>query len=215
MTDEARAGLPGQAMQGRGQTPREARIVLVERLRARRSEIDEAIFVRISDQWFDRTGSGDPEYVAGLRAAGVAALDYVLVGIERSGESLQPVPVAALAQARRAARTGVGLDTVLRRYLAGYAVLEGFVMHEAERDEKDWIPPTQASALRDVLQRMSTLVDRLITAVSHSYSKEVEHADKPLVGRADTPAREDPDDAKSMRTSPARWIGWAGRGDEA
>jgi len=41
----------------------------VERLRARRSEIDEAIFARISDQWFDRTGSENPEYVAGLRAA--------------------------------------------------------------------------------------------------------------------------------------------------
>ncbi len=157
----------------------QARARVVERLRARRVEIDEAIFARVSDRWFDRTGSGDPEYVAGLRAAGIAALDYVLVGIERSGQSLEPVPVAVLAQARRAARIGVGLETVLRRYLAGYALLEGFVIQEAERVEKDWIPPDrippdQGSILSDVLQIASTLVDRLVTAVSSAYKKEVE-----------------------------------------
>jgi AcrR family transcriptional regulator len=145
---------------------------VVERLRVRRSEIDEAIFTRVSNRWFDQTGSGDPEYVAGLRAAGVAALDYVFVGIECSGESLQLVPAAVLAQARRAARTGVGLDTVLRRYLAGYAVLEGFVLQEAEHDEQ----LRQPSVLRDVLQTMSALLDRLITAVSSAYRKEVKCA---------------------------------------
>jgi AcrR family transcriptional regulator len=179
MTDAA-AGSPGRGMQGRDRTPREARIVLVRRLRARRAEIDEAIFARISDQWFDRTGSEDPEYVAGLRAAGVAALDYVLVGIERLGESLEPVPVAALEQARRAARTGVGLETVLRRYLAGYSVLASFVVQEAERAEQDLIPPTHG--LREMLAEMSALVDRLITAVSRAYGEEIE-------GTGSSPAR--------------------------
>ncbi len=92
----------------------QARVRLVEQLRGRRSEIDAAIFARVSDQWFDRTGSGDAEYVAGLRTAGAAAPDYVLVGIERSGESLEPIPIAALVQARRAARAGVGLDTLMK-----------------------------------------------------------------------------------------------------
>jgi AcrR family transcriptional regulator len=161
---------------------RHAHAGIVERLRARRLEIDEAIFARISDQWFDQAGSEDPEYVAGLRAAGVAALDYALVGIERFGESLEAVPLAALEQARRAARTGMGLDTVLRRYLAGYAVLEGFVMQEAEHDETDWSLHAQARALRDLLGIISALVDRLITAVSSAYSKEVERASNDAVG---------------------------------
>ena len=146
----------------------QARADVVERLRARRAEIDEAIFARISDRWFDRTGSEDPEYVAGLRAAGVAALEYVLVGIERAGESLQPVPVVVLEQARRAARVGVGVDTVLRRYHAGYAVLEGFVIQEAEREEL----LSQGSALGDLLQIVSALLDRLTAAVSKAYNKE-------------------------------------------
>jgi AcrR family transcriptional regulator len=158
-----------------------ARGNLVERLRARRAEIDEAIFARISDQWFDRTGSDDPEYMAGLRAAGVAALDYVLEGIERSGGSLARVPVAVIEQARRAARAGVGLDTVLRRYLAGYSVVEGFLVGEAER-EQDWTRPTRG--LREVLADMSALVDRLITAVSHAYGDEIERAARPPARRA-------------------------------
>ena len=186
MADEVGAGSPGRGMRGRGQTPRDARIVLVRRLRARRTEIDEAIFARISDQWFDRTGSEDPDYVAGLRAAGVAALDYVLVGIERSGESLEAVPVAALEQARRAARAGVGLETVLRRYLAGYAVVEGFVVQETERAEQDLIPPTHG--LRDVLADMSALVDRLITAVSRAYGEEIEGAGSSPARRGRPPA---------------------------
>ncbi|HEY7892232.1 MAG TPA: TetR/AcrR family transcriptional regulator, partial [Solirubrobacteraceae bacterium] len=164
---------------------RQAQIVLVRRLRARRAEIGEAIFTRVSDQWFDQAGREDPEYVAGLRAAGIAALDYVLAGIERVGASGEPVPAATLAQARRAARTGVGLDTVLRRYLAGYAVLEGFVMQEAGHDEQDWIAPTQASALGEALQTISTLVDRLITAVSGAYSKEVRPAGETAVASED------------------------------
>jgi AcrR family transcriptional regulator len=145
---------------------------VVERLRARRSEIDEAIYARVSDRWFDRAGSEDPEYVAGLRAAGVAALDYILAGLERSGKSLAPVPAAALEQAGRAARIGVELETVLRRYLAGYTVLEGFVIQEADRDEL----LRQESALRDLLRITSALLDRLIAAVSRAYKKEIERA---------------------------------------
>jgi AcrR family transcriptional regulator len=186
MAEEAGAGSPGRGMRGRGVTSREAQIALVRRLRARRAEIDEAIFTRVSNQWFDQTGSEDPEYVAGLRGAGIAGLDYVLVGIERLGASLEPVPAATLTQARRAARRGVRLDTVLRRYLAGYAVLEGFVMQEVENDEKDWIAPTRASALREVLQTISTLLDRLITAVSGAYSKEVKRIGETAVGSEDS-----------------------------
>lgn len=167
-------------------------------------EIDEAIFARVSDRWFERTGSEDPEYVAGLRAAGVAALDYVLVGIERSGESLDPVPAAVLAQARRAARTGVGLDTVLRRYLAGYALFEDFVVQEAERGEKDRIPPDQGSALRDVLQIISTLVDRLIAAVSSAYNKEIEQAGDTALASEDSPAPDRHSTSSSRAGSGAR-----------
>jgi AcrR family transcriptional regulator len=212
MIDEAGMGSPGRGMQGHGRTPTEAPIVLVRRLRARRSEIDDAIFARISDRWFDQAGGKDPEYVAGLRAAGVAALDYILVGIERSGQSVEPVPAAVLEQARRAARVGVGLETVLRRYLAGYALLERFVIQEAERGEKDWIPPVRgsvprrASVLGDVLQIASTLVDRLATAVSSAYKKEIEQG-------GDTALTSDDSQVPVQRNAGSNRTGSGGRGE--
>ena len=79
---------------------------VIERLRARRSEIEEAIFVRIRDRAFDPTGSGDAEYVEGLRAAIAAVVDYGLAGIEQGAASSAANPSVALAQARRAARAG-------------------------------------------------------------------------------------------------------------
>jgi AcrR family transcriptional regulator len=190
-------GAGSEDISGGRQTVARARVRVVQRLRARRAEIDEAIFARISDQWFDRSGSGDPEYVAGLRAAGGAALDYVLAGVERSGDALEPVPVAVLEQARRAARVGVGLDTVLRRYLAGYGLLEGFVIQEVEHDPL----LRQGGALRDLLRTVSALVDRLITAVSRAYGEEVERAGETVLpsGDCSPPPRERT--SRSDRTS--------------
>lgn len=175
MTDDGCAGQPrawagssGQGSPRREKVPRDARIVLVERLRAQRSEIDDAIFSRVSAQRFDQTGSDDSEYVAGLRAAGAAALDYVLAGIEHWGESLEPVPAEVLEQARRAARIGVGMETVLRRYFAGNAVVGDFVMREAERG----VLSGRHAAPREVIAIVSALVDRLTAAVSGAYNKE-------------------------------------------
>jgi hypothetical protein len=57
--------------------------VVVQRLRARRGELIEAIFAGVRDVAFGSVGAQDAEYVAGLRAAVVASVDYVLEGIER------------------------------------------------------------------------------------------------------------------------------------
>ncbi len=167
---EAR-GDPRAGPHGDGLASREARIALVARLRERRAAIDEAILARVSDRWFERTGSDDPEYMAGLRAAGAAALDYGLAGVERWGERLEPVPVEVVEQARRAARAGVALETVLRRYFVGYAVFDDFMVREAERD--GLLGPS--GALREVLAIVSTLVDRLLRVVAGAYKGALEH----------------------------------------
>jgi len=162
-------------------------------------ETDEAIFARVRDLAPGAAGLADPEYIAGLRAAVAAALEYVLVGIELGDDQSPPtqgeewgaqIPAVALEQARRAARTGVGLDTVLRRYVAGLAILEGFVVQEA----MDGIPPTRLAGdgLRDVLASMSALVDCLIAAVSRAYGEELERP---------------PHAAPRRRASPGRFVG--------
>lgn len=142
---------------------------VVERLRARRSEIAEAILARVLEVAPAAAELGDPEYVAGVRAAVAAAIDFVLAGLGQRTES-GPIPTAAVAQARRAARAGVGLDTMLRRYVAGHTVLQGFVVQETDLDEP------LSHGLSEVLACMSVLLDRLITAVSDAYGEEVERA---------------------------------------
>lgn len=164
----------------------EARIVLVGRMRSRRREIHEAIFARVREGVFGLTGSGDPEYLLGLRDTIVAAVDHVLMAIENPGESLEAAPATTLEQARRSARMGVGLDTVLRRYVAGYALFEDFVMQEAERDDL----LSQGTALRSMLGTAASLVERLITAVSSAYREEVERTGRaPITEDIPTPAQ--------------------------
>jgi hypothetical protein len=48
------------------------------RLRARRGELAEAIFARVSGDAFPSAGDGDAEYLAGLRAAVAATLALVV-----------------------------------------------------------------------------------------------------------------------------------------
>jgi PucR C-terminal helix-turn-helix domain/GGDEF-like domain len=68
----------------------DARAVVVARLRARREELVAEVFARVRGDAFDRAGGEDAEYVAGLHAAVVAAVEYVLEGIELEGEKRSP-----------------------------------------------------------------------------------------------------------------------------
>jgi len=141
---------------------------LASRLRGRRAEIEQAILTRVYAVSGLPTGGG-PEYAEGLRAAVAAGIDYGLAGIERGQLSAPPVPDALLAQARLAARSGVSLDTVLRRYVAGHALLEDFLIEEAERGE-----PLEPADLRRAMRSQAALVDRLLAAVGETYGREAE-----------------------------------------
>ncbi len=137
---------------------------LVARLRERTAEIEDAISVQVR-ALSETEGGGDPEYAAGLRATVSKSLDFVLVNMEKDGEWSEPIPSAAAEQARRAARSGVKLDTVLRRYATGDRVLGDFIMDEADRFPSD--------ALRAVLRSQGPQVDRLMAAVAAEYMNEL------------------------------------------
>jgi PucR C-terminal helix-turn-helix domain/GGDEF-like domain len=144
----------------------EIRSGLARRLRARRAEIEQATLTRIHSV----SGSGersDPEYTDGLRAAVAAAVEYGIEAVERSEEHPAPIPTVLLAQARLAARHGVELETVLRRYLAGYTLLGHFLIEESERER-----PLRGASLKRLLRVQATLLDRLIAAVSSEYARE-------------------------------------------
>jgi hypothetical protein len=153
----------------------DVRVGVVERLRARQEELVEAISARVRSGVSAGAGDRDAEYVAGLRAAVAAAVEYGLEGIERGDdERAGPVPLAVLAQARRAARTGVSLDTMLRRYVVGHTLLGEFVLEEADRGP--W--PDEHGALRRALRVQASVLDRLLAAITVEYGDELRLAER-------------------------------------
>jgi hypothetical protein len=144
---------------------------IAERLRGRRAEIEQATLTRIYAV-SELPQRGGPEYAEGLRAAVSAGIDYGLEGIQRGDENEPPIPEILLSQARLAARSGVSLDTVLRRYFAGHTLLGDFLMQEAEREG------LEGPSLKGLLRSQAAIVDRLLAAVSNAYTAEAEHRPK-------------------------------------
>jgi len=136
------------------------------RLGARREEIEAAALTRVR-AIEDPERAADPAYAEGLRAAVASALDYALEAIGSGGENGPPPPVRLLAQARLAARNGVSLDTVLRRYFAGYTLLGYFTIEEAGRD--GLMDPTE---LKRLLAVQASLFDRLLAAIGEEHARE-------------------------------------------
>jgi hypothetical protein len=142
---------------------------IAARLRERRTEIEQTILTRVHAVSAP-PHSGGLEYLEGLRAAVAAGVEYGLEGIERGDQGAPPVPEALLAQARLAARSGVSLDTVLRRYFAGHVLIDDFLVEEAEGSEL-----FDHAELKRLLRAQAAIVDRLLAAVSKTYTAEAEH----------------------------------------
>jgi hypothetical protein len=153
-------------VQPRPQTIAQARAELSRRLEARRDEIEAAVMNRVYS--VSDTKDLDPTYAEGLKAAVTAAVDYGLIAIELGEERSEPPPPILLAQARLAARAGVSLDTVLRRYFAGHALLGDFLVEEAEESG------LRGNGLQRLLRTQAALFDRLLAAVSEEHAREAE-----------------------------------------
>jgi hypothetical protein len=152
---------------GDGQTPEQLQADLVARLRARRPEIEGAIAARVIAM-SEPIGDEDADYIEGMRAAVTAAVDLSLTGLESGEQWSAPTPPAAVAQARRAARYGVSLDAVLRRFAAGDRLLMDFVIEEAGRDH------CPSEDLRRILRAHGVLVDRVLASISAEYTQEAD-----------------------------------------
>jgi hypothetical protein len=139
------------------------------RLRLRRAEIIDTINVRALAV-DDGRGEEAPVYLDGLRGAIAAAVDYGIAAVELGAGRCGPVPVALGAQAREAARNRVPLETVLRRYLAGYTAVGDFLAHEAAQER----PEITASCLHHLQRDLAALLDRILGAVSEDYRREQE-----------------------------------------
>jgi PucR C-terminal helix-turn-helix domain/GGDEF-like domain len=142
-----------------------ARTELCRRLRSRRAEIEAAVATRVYSL-ADLPQMGDPEYVRGLRLTLSVAIDYAFTSIELGEQRSPPVPLALTGQARAAAREDVGLDTVLRRYFAGYSQIAEYAVQEVESSDLNRF------SVQELLRGQAAVFDRLITEVSAEYSRE-------------------------------------------
>lgn len=138
---------------------------LAKRLDERREDLERAVLARVYGV-ADPAAVGDPEYVKGLRVAVGAALAYGIGAIEQ--EAPPPIPPQLLQQARHAARSGVALDTVLRRYFAGHALVSDLLVEEAERSEL--VRPTD---LKRLMRRAAKAFDCLLSSVASEYVDEI------------------------------------------
>jgi PucR C-terminal helix-turn-helix domain/GGDEF-like domain len=149
----------------RGPDAARVRAALAKRLRSRRAEIDEAVLTRVN-AIADPSAAVDPTYAIGLRAAVATAIEYGLEVLDGGAVRPLPVPPSLLAQARSAARSGVGLNTVLRRYMAGHTLLSDFLINEAGRAS------VGQAGLQRLLRTQAALLDRLVAAVGEEYERE-------------------------------------------
>jgi hypothetical protein len=129
----------------------------------RQGEIEQNLLARV----YAVSGPDEPARHVSLRSAVSAALEYGLTAVERGEEHAPPVPEPLLEQARIAARRGIGLETLMRRYFAGHALLEDFLIEEIERDDAH----AQIS-LKPLLRSQAALLDRLLERISEEYQEE-------------------------------------------
>jgi PucR-like helix-turn-helix protein len=143
-----------------------ARGRLARRLALQLPEIEAAVAARVYTI-ADPRETADLSYIEGLRSSLKDAVSFALAVIEAGEEHAPELPTGLLAQARGAARQGVPLETVLRRYLAGYAILAEFVLQEADRD-----PGLGGRRLQELLRGQANAFDRLVQRVSREYGLE-------------------------------------------
>lgn len=142
--------------------------LLGEQLRKRQLEIVQAVSARVF-AIPDSTEANDPDYLAGVRGAISAAIAYGITGIRTGGQGVGLPPDELLAQARCAARIGVGLDTVLRRYVVGHTLLGDFAIREAQREDSISVPELNAT-----LRMVGNLLDQIVDSITIEYTREAE-----------------------------------------
>jgi len=143
-----------------------ARAQVSQRLADRRAEIEGAALLR-AREIADPASVADPVYAQGLSEAVSAAVAYAISVLEGASGEYPEVPSELLAQARLAARSGVSLATVLRRYFAGYLLLGDFLVSEAAGGRS--LSPAD---LQPLLQEHAAAFDRLVSAIGEEYGRE-------------------------------------------
>jgi PucR C-terminal helix-turn-helix domain/GGDEF-like domain len=140
---------------------------LAPRLRARFPEL-EASLANLIDEISKPREVPDPVYLDFLHGLRTALLEYIVDVIELGERRAPGIPPVVLAGARMAARSGIAVETLLRRYSAANALFGDVLVEEAEHAE------VSSSDLRRLLRRQAAVFDRLLEAASEEHVREAE-----------------------------------------
>jgi len=149
----------------------QARVELARRLRSREAELREAVFAHVRSSAPDAVADGDAQLAEGLRETIAVCVDRGLASIEQGALSPEAISPVVAAQARRNASSGVALTTALRRCVAGYTLIWGFVLGEVARHD---LPEEQRLAL--LLQASGTTSSLLACVqaeIADAHSSEI------------------------------------------
>lgn len=142
---------------------------IVEWLRLRQAEIAHAIYIRIRAAVPSPvSGQGDADE-AGLHAAIGAIVSYRLDAIEAGDGYSAPIPPSAAVQTRLAARAGVGLGTVQRRYIAGHRVFGEFVTQAVEQSGL----AHNEQLVNQLRRAQESLLEHVIAEIEQEYNREL------------------------------------------
>ena len=149
-------------------------------LRARSADIAEQIDTSLPSLGDNPEVYSDTDYKNSLFAAITATVHYSLDAIER-GREWGPIPPALAEHARRAARLGMGLGALIRRYLSGHDRFMAFI-----HDEIALGGFTDHEILLELLTSdIGALAEHVITSIEREYEQEREHvASSPELHRA-------------------------------
>lgn len=148
----------------------EIRGLIVTGLRQHRPEIEQAICARIHTSVPHPASREDPDYEAGLQEAITSVVGYGLDAIEKGPEWSGSIPRAAAAQARRAARVGVNLGIIQRRYFVGHREFGEFVTQQIEHVGL----LNNGEVVNHLRRTQETLLEHLAAAIEHEYNQEQE-----------------------------------------
>jgi hypothetical protein len=136
---------------------------LLERLRSRSQEVEEAIVAAALN--IEPAVSTDAEGHAGLRAAARETVELIADLIREGERWKSKLPPAVSSQVRRLARSGVTLDSVMRGYYATISLCFEFATTEISELPSDTLPY--------LIGIQSEHGDYLMSAVSAEYESEL------------------------------------------
>ena len=149
---------------------------LVAALRGRRDEMVAAARER-TGSLRDAPPRRSADLVAKQEEVVGAAIDYCLCGLEVGDAESPSIPPAAIREVAHQARGGKPLQAILRRYVAGYNLLNEYLLEEATRSG------LKGEDLKRLLRLEARLFDRLLEGVSETYELESSGRPRSVVER--------------------------------